>query len=171
LAVQTAQIVCVSSDELSRLNQIVWEFRAEQKKFPTPDSKDSILFALTEAAEAIDAELRNNPRYLRSHTKNLNKIQELLQCLIMILTALGPDHRFPAQIYMNGVKLTDVYSIVCQVALMFAVYVTDGLTWRTYAERAAAAIVDYLHRLGMSPTKAVQTELTNWAAKLTDASQ
>ena len=77
---------------LNHLHNIVWDFRDEMDGiWPLPDKYDSIRFALTEAAEAIDAELRDNPFYKRNREKHMTIDHELAQCFLMIMTALGDE--------------------------------------------------------------------------------
>lgn len=71
------------------LHKMVWEFRDEiEPYFPTPDQHDSLAFAVTEAAEALDAQLRCNPRYKRNNSKDHTVERELAQCAMMLLTAV-----------------------------------------------------------------------------------
>lgn len=80
--------------DLQTLHTAVWEFRAEMyNDFPTPGRDDSLAFAFTESAEAVDAQLRQNPRYKRNNEKAHTVEQELTQCAIMLLTAIPSGFR------------------------------------------------------------------------------
>lgn len=80
--------------DLRTLHTAVWQFRNEMADdFPTPGRNDSLAFALTEAAEAVDAELRLNPLYKRNALKEHSIEQELTQCVIMLLTAISSSFR------------------------------------------------------------------------------
>jgi len=74
------------------LHSKVWAFRNEMAPvWPTPNTLDALKFCVTEAAEALDADLRINGGYARNHTKEPNLYGELADCALMLLTALGPD--------------------------------------------------------------------------------
>ena len=78
--------------DLKRLHMQVWVTRNKigaTWASPTPD--DALRFAVTEAAEVLDAVLRQNPSYKRNHHKAASVEQELAHCAIMLLTALGED--------------------------------------------------------------------------------
>lgn len=75
--------------KLRQWHALTWLFRAEmQQRFPTPPRDDSLAFAFTEAAEAVDAELRQNPRYKRNNEKEHSIERELAQSAMMLLTAV-----------------------------------------------------------------------------------
>ena len=68
----------------------VLAFRADpqvQQKFACPSTHDSLRFACTEIAEAIDAELRQNALYSRNHEKALEVERELADHVLMLITA------------------------------------------------------------------------------------
>lgn len=70
--------------------EIVSKFRNDeqvQKSFARPNTHDSLLFACTEIAEAIDAKLRENPDYSRNHEKSLEVERELADHALMLITA------------------------------------------------------------------------------------
>lgn len=70
------------------LHREVWAFRREMAAyFPTPNQADSLAFAFTEIAEAVDATLRQNPVYKRNNTKEHTVERELAQSAMMLLTA------------------------------------------------------------------------------------
>lgn len=79
----------MTSEDLRELWAMVWAFRAEMEDdFPTPGRDDALAFAFTEAAEAVDAQLRQNPRYKRNNDKEHSIERELTQCAMMLLTAV-----------------------------------------------------------------------------------
>lgn len=108
----------MTRDDLRALWAAVWAFRAEMEEhFPTPGQDDSLAFAFTEIAEAIDAELRKNPLYKRNNDKAHTVERELTQCAMMLLTAVprtwnGWDG---LQIYQTGLVWT-VRNIAIRVA-------------------------------------------------------
>lgn len=75
---------------LTDIWQTVWAFRAEANSWwPTPDVRTSLLYAFTEIAEAVDAQIRSeHPDHARNSARNLNVEEELADCVIMLLTAL-----------------------------------------------------------------------------------
>lgn len=76
--------------DIQSLHHLVWSYRdCLSSLWPTPNREDSLAFAFTEIGEAIDARLRQNPVYNRNHDKNTNVDDELADCLIMLLTAMG----------------------------------------------------------------------------------
>ena len=76
---------------LPRMHAMVWQFREDtQGAFPVPNKQDSLRFAVTEAAEALDAHLRNNGTYKRNRDKDHSEQREWAQCLMMLCTAYGP---------------------------------------------------------------------------------
>lgn len=78
---------------LRECHEIVWRYRAELEPYwPTPpDVRDSLRFAVCEACEALDAALRSKPEYARNNVKNLSVEDELCDCLLMLMTAIGKD--------------------------------------------------------------------------------
>ena len=78
-------------------HKMVWELRNEiQSVWPTPDVQDSLRFAVTEAAEAMDAFLTSKKQYVRNNpdNKHANMRDEAADCAMMLLTALGKDYFF-----------------------------------------------------------------------------
>lgn len=74
---------------VEELVEEVREFRERMgERFLTPDPMTSILFALTEVGEAIDARLREDPRWKRNREKDHDFPRELAQALLMTLTAM-----------------------------------------------------------------------------------
>lgn len=71
----------------------VWHFRRlYEGHWPTPDKIDSLRYAYTEMGEAVDARLRSfRPKDARNRDRKHDEAEELADCLIMLLTALGPD--------------------------------------------------------------------------------
>ncbi len=81
------------SDVIRRCHKLVWDFRKEAESYwPTPDRLDSLRYALTEIAEAIDAKMRlDRPDHVRNRDKDLRVESELADCAIMLLTAWGQE--------------------------------------------------------------------------------
>lgn len=79
----------MNTKQLSTWHFWTWRFRTEvEDNFPTPPRDDSLAFAYTEVAEALDAQLRQNPRYKRNNDKAHSIERELTQCAMMLLTAV-----------------------------------------------------------------------------------
>ena len=71
-------------------HKVVKAWRNKSKDwYPLPNNVDVALFAVTEAAEAIDAYLRKNASYKRSNVKNNNVQLELGDLLFMLLSFDG----------------------------------------------------------------------------------
>ena len=80
---------------LPRMHEMVRQFRKDTADvFPVPPQRDSLRFAVTEAAEALDAYLRNNGTYKRNRDKEHSEERELAQALMMLYTAYGPRSFF-----------------------------------------------------------------------------
>lgn len=78
--------------EIGTVHTMVWAFRAMYGGlWPTPDRVDALRFAFCESAEAMDAWLRQQPRFNRNRAKELDVLDELADTAIMLLTALGYD--------------------------------------------------------------------------------
>jgi hypothetical protein len=83
----------MSMNEIIYLYHQVWSFRhRNENHWPTPGELDSLRFAFTEIAEAIDAELRVCKKYKRNDDRNQDTDSELADCAIMLLTSLGEDY-------------------------------------------------------------------------------
>ncbi len=92
----------MTAEELRECHAIVWQWRAKLADvWPTPNRLDALRFAVTEAAEAMDAWLRLNGGYARNHDKNLSVEDELADCAMMLLTAAGEkwQPRLPLRCY------------------------------------------------------------------------
>jgi hypothetical protein len=86
----------MTAEELRECHAIVWQWRAKLADvWPTPNRLDALRFAVTEAAEAMDAWLRLNNNYARNHDKSLSVEDELADCAMMLLTAAGEEWEPP----------------------------------------------------------------------------
>jgi hypothetical protein len=78
--------------DLKGLHTQVWETRKKIKmNFASPQPDDALRFAVTEAAEVLDAVLRQNPIYTRNHVKVVEMEREVAQVVVMLMTALEED--------------------------------------------------------------------------------
>lgn len=84
----------LSKINLHALHAQLWAFRREVEEcWPTPNTKDALRFAYCEAAESLDQYLRQNASYKRNRTigvSNEELLNELADCAMMLLTAIGP---------------------------------------------------------------------------------
>lgn len=93
---------------LPKMHRMVWTFREDTADvFPVPERYDSLRFAYTEAAEALDAHLRNNGEYKRNRDKAHSERRELAQCLMMLFTAYGPRPYFGEWWPDDGIAIDD----------------------------------------------------------------
>lgn len=89
------------TDTLRECHRIVWQYRAElESVWPTPTTEDALLFAFTELGEAVDAHLRSKPEYARNRDKDLDVLDELADCAMMLLTAMTDRAKF---VYWTGI--------------------------------------------------------------------
>ena len=108
----------VRHEQLKALHKMVWEWRSEMEPhFPTPGRVDSLAFAVTEAAEALDAQLRQNPIYRRNNEKAHTVERELTQCAMMLLTAIPKTWEGWA---ISAIGKWELKSIVGRVAEHYA---------------------------------------------------
>ncbi len=80
-------------NELQECHRLVWAFRKEIEPYwATPDPLNSLRYAFCECAEAMDAWLRaERPSDSRNNERENNVLDELADCAIMLLTAMGQD--------------------------------------------------------------------------------
>ncbi len=108
---------------IQELHREVWQFRREMERyFPTPSQADSIAFAFTEIAEAVDATLRQNPLYKRNQEKAHSVERELAQCAMMLLTAVPENAKIPSGFvgYTVGIGSIRLQSIAKDIACAYA---------------------------------------------------
>lgn len=114
-------------NKLQKLHAMVWRFRAVMDPFwATPEPVDCLRYAFCEAAEAMDAWLRQQrPGDSRNNERQPDVLDELADCAIMLLSAV-PEDKFtnPSNTGVDGLTLG---SICYGTAL--AMYIPDlGLT-------------------------------------------
>jgi hypothetical protein len=87
---------------LQEAHTLIWKFRAEMEPFwATPTPLDSLRYAFTEAGEAMDADLRaRRPGDSRNNDRDVDLLDELADCAIMLLTAVDTD-QIPDQYALN----------------------------------------------------------------------
>jgi len=85
-------------ETMIELRDMIWAYRHRlADRWPTPLPLDALRFAFTEAAEAMDARLRLRlqPAYNRNNAKALSVEDELADCMMMLITALGEEWQPP----------------------------------------------------------------------------
>jgi len=83
-------------NDAAKLHRAVWELRAEiGHVWLTPSPLDCLRYAFTEAGEAMDAWLRQQrPDDARNNARDADVLDELADCAIMLVSALGPNVLF-----------------------------------------------------------------------------
>jgi len=122
--------------DIKNLHAIVWNLRRELwDTWLTPSPLDALRFAATEAAEAIDAQMRKDPRWARNHVKDLTVEQELAQCAIMLLTALGPeyDEKDIARLRIFSDTSSTLEYVFCLIGDALYMWSPGGDGWRVLA--------------------------------------
>lgn len=146
-----------SSATIQQLHAEVWAFRREMAAyFPTPNQADSLAFAFTEIAEAVDATLRQNPVYKRNNTKEHSVERELAQCAMMLLTAVPEG--------WDGWGYDSPYYAVSLPAVAFAVAELYGSETQFSRNYEITAIVSAISGLIDLPTH-LRAELARMRAK------
>ena len=73
---------------VTEVRAVVAEYRSRlEGVWPAPSPEHCLMFAATEAAEAIDAYLRQRPEYSRNNEKNLAITEEVADCLMMLVSS------------------------------------------------------------------------------------
>lgn len=84
--------------QLEKAEAMVQQFRIDTRGFfAEPSIQESLLFALTEIGEAIDAQLRTDDRFARNNSRNISVVDELTDVLFMLISAwiqIIPDDSF-----------------------------------------------------------------------------
>ena len=74
--------------QLETAEAMVQQFRIDTRGFfAEPSVQESLLFALTEIGEAIDAQLRTDDRFARNNSRNISVVDELTDVLFMLASA------------------------------------------------------------------------------------
>lgn len=119
---------------------MVLQFRQNpqvQEKFARPSTHDSLLFACTEVAEAIDAKLRENAEYSRNNVKSLEVESELADHAIMLITAHS-DLPFVKGVLeyvisnMTSGNTNDIYAGYSRMNLLDALYMRSANILRDF---------------------------------------
>lgn len=133
----------IALKDVLRMHGKVWALRdVLGDKWPTPDTADSLAYAVTEVGEAIDADLRNRrPNDARNNHRNVSVPHELAQAVMMLLTALGREWdgkgtEHIGHVPFGGENLKFIMYLTSVAAL-------EGNLWRTFVHNAIDAIDVY----------------------------
>ena len=76
----------------------LWALRKEigHERYPIPGREDCLAFAVTEAAEALDAYLEQKGGWVRNNpeAKHKDEYREWAQCAMMLMLALGEEYKY-----------------------------------------------------------------------------
>jgi len=117
---------------LKECHAMVWATREKLADvWPTPDTLDSLRFAVTEAGEAMDAWLRDKGGYARNTDKQHSVNAELADCAMMMLTAMGETFSIPpSYLKFPRTGLEEIIWCVSIAAYSFAATNCDtGIAW------------------------------------------
>lgn len=129
-------------ETMLELRDLIWSYRQRlADRWPTPPPVDALRFAFTEAAEAMDAWLRLQPAYNRNNAKELSVEDELSDCLMMLVTALGPEWQPPPVTGIYAATLEGICSAVAECMLKAAYNSAD---WSRLTTCAVVKIDCYL---------------------------
>lgn len=130
---------------------VVWTYRGVlEKVWRTPTVGDALGFAITEIGEAKDAELRLKD-YARNNDKSLSVEDELADCLLMLITALGKDHQFgdlplPLLVTLEDIAVDVAFAAYFESLIREPLYVRFTLhPMREWQPNALEAISTILH--------------------------
>jgi hypothetical protein len=87
----------LNTDLFQRIHAQVWTFRAymdTHTPWTTPNTYDSLRFAVVEAHEILDARQRQDARFARNNHKDKSVVDECGDYVLMALTALGKNFVF-----------------------------------------------------------------------------
>jgi hypothetical protein len=150
---------------LEILHKMVWEFRGKYgDRFATPDVRTSANFAMCEAGEALDAWIRANTgdAYNRASIRDRKIDEELLQCAMMIMTALGVGYKY--DILLEERSVLDERSAIeriCREVGMLPFLDEQELYFRELAEQSAMDALAYILAVVDGPIEALQRVLHN----------
>jgi len=145
--------------DITATHAVVWAYRQRLAHlWPTPDPQDSLRFAVTEAGEALDASLRQNPAYARNNHRNMSVEDELADCAMMLVTANGADYSYA---WLPNLAAPDL-DLIC-LAVAGALITGDT---REAITMIAAHLHDYY---GVSLTERVTARLQRIERKVTEA--
>lgn len=138
-------------ETMIELRDLIWTYRHRlADRWPTPPPVDALRFAFTEAAEAMDAWLRLQPAYNRNNAKELSVEDELADCMMMLITALGPAWQPPAL----GAYSATLEGICAAVADCMLKAAWGNVGWSKLAEIAIVKIGCYMDAYPVTLVKA-----------------
>lgn len=126
----------------------VWKWRSSNEWFPIPEPADSMRYAVTEAAEAIDAHLRlTRVNDVRANERGEDPFSELGDVVFMIVTAMPRDDDVEMAIQLvEGYELLDasdlnIDSICYMVFELYGFYFGCNKAFRySFMQRSVYAV-------------------------------
>lgn len=156
---------------VDQLQEIVSWWRNEIKKidpeFCTPDERNSMRFAATEAAEIIDADMRNGGAWSRNASREMHitdEVGDLLFMLISALNASGGGMPLLTTLYSSTDPTVDELA-----AFTFAAYNHIVMGWNAQYPHPLAvaihAVLQYCVVKTIDPIDLVESRLSRILAK------
>lgn len=148
---------------MQALHAELWAFRDEMHDvWPTPGTIDSLRFAATEAAEALDAWLRIKGGYARNNDKALSVEAELADCAMMLMTALGRG----IQDWGNDRSDWEGECPIDNIVVSVSDALSAALDWQGLGPLCRLLTVDALHLITMYPGMNLAAELRQRMARI-----
>lgn len=129
--------------KFQRWHDELWQLRKDigHDRYPIPEPEDALAFAVTEAAEALDAWLMQKGTWVRNNpdAKHTDEYREWAQCAMMLMLALGEGYRWVSH---NLPQMDLGYSsLQLEVAHIFWMYATPpGKKAHRFGERVERLI-------------------------------
>lgn len=113
--------------------------------------RTSYLLAFVEAAEALDVQLRQNARYSRNRERTGSILEELTDCAMMLMTALGSDFDLEdAFAYSTWLSQADgIEQVVSKTGTLVAHVAGSPVDWGWLYRAAAQLIADIIILVGV----------------------
>lgn len=148
-------------DEISRCHALVWRYRAElEEVWPTPSPLHSLMFAVTEYGEMIDAHMRTFPEYVRNNHREVDELGEAADVAMMLLTALGESPE-----WVTEVREWDRYSDLAAEVMGAYFWHEHGHTY-AWVSCACRALTIIASMPGMELEKKLEKKLERTKRKL-----
>jgi len=147
-------------EAIEAITSIVWDFREKNKNWwKTPDKQDSLRYALTEAAEAMDAWLREKRQDdLRNHDCSEDGVlDELADCAIMLVTAMD----YPAT---NAIEESSLERLALEIAS--ALHLDSPGLKEFHARNALSVVLALFYAANKDIIEYVQSRLRKIEAKV-----
>lgn len=148
-------------NELQECHRLVWAFRKEIEPYwATPDPLNSLRYACTECAEAMDAWLRaERPSDSRNNERQNDVLDELADCAIMLLTAVQ-KFEFECPQHNESFPFLSLDELVIDIGALFTGF--DSVCFTTNVMVPVSRIANYP---GMELKQRIQGRLRRIAQK------